>query len=291
VAKKAGPEFKSGRQEEGTVDCVPDSTGSCITNYQEYLESARSALLFRVNQMDSTDKKLKRMKVFKARVENKAGKAEFFENVTHVLRESMGGDIANPVCTSLAADAGQRLAAAVLDLYNRLDKCKTLVTQNCFIDDVVVGYNATLFAECDATNTALMAKVTECLNYQLTRKDSRSEDEKCLCWETVKDNIESLKSNSFIPQGNLTRNCIQAIAHSAPLIKDLQLSCTNTVIDCKKDEDEAIGVVNTCNKNAGGRMLVSNFRSFMDQEEDYRDEDYDLYGDEDYYTFDEDYYY
>ena len=38
-------------------------------------------------------------------------------------------------------------------------------------------------------------------------------------------------------------------------------------------------------------MLVSNFRSFMDQEEDYRDEDYDLYGDEDYYTFDEDYYY
>ena len=62
-------------------------------------------------------------------------------------------------------------------------------------------------------------------------------------------------------------------------------------LDCKKDEDEAIGVVNTCNKNAGGRMLVSNFRSFMDQEEDYRDEDYDLYGDEDYYTFDEDYYY
>ena len=40
--------------------------------------------------MDSTDKKLKRMKVFKARVENKAGKADFFENVTHVLRESMG---------------------------------------------------------------------------------------------------------------------------------------------------------------------------------------------------------
>ena len=54
-----------------------------------YLKFLRNKL-FQVNQMDSTDKKLKRMKVFKARVENKAGKAEFFENVTHVLRESMG---------------------------------------------------------------------------------------------------------------------------------------------------------------------------------------------------------
>ena len=65
------------------------------------------------------------------------------------------------------------------------------------------------------------------------------------------------------------------------------------IAGCKKSEDEAIGIVNACNKNKnGGRMLVSNFRSFMDQEEDYRDEDYDLYDDDDdYYTFDEDYYY
>ena len=62
------------------------------------------------------------------------------------------------------------------------------------------------------------------------------------------------------------------------------------IVECKKSEDEAIGIVNACNKNSGGRMLVSNFRSFMDQEEDYNDEDYDLY-DDDYYNFDEDYYY
>ena len=36
-------------------------------------------------------------------------------------------------------------------------------------------------------------------------------------------------------------------------------------------------------------MLVSNFRSFMDQEADYIDEDFDLYDDDDYYTFDYDY--
>ena len=40
--------------------------------------------------MDSTDKKLKRMKVFKLRVENKAGKTEFFHNVSEVLLEAMG---------------------------------------------------------------------------------------------------------------------------------------------------------------------------------------------------------
>ena len=57
-------------------------------------------------------------------------------------------------------------------------------------------------------------------------------------------------------------------------------------VECKKKEDEAIGIVNTCNKSTGGRMLVSNFRSFMDQEEDYLDEDMDLYDDDDYYTFD-----
>ena len=33
-------------------------------------------------------------------------------------------------------------------------------------------------------------------------------------------------------------------------------------------------------------MMVSNFRSFMDQEEDYLDEDMELYDDDDYYTFD-----
>ena len=58
------------------------------------------------------------------------------------------------------------------------------------------------------------------------------------------------------------------------------------IIACKQKEDEAIGIVNTCNKNSGERMMVSNFRSFMDQEEDYLDEDMELYDDDDYYTFD-----
>ena len=34
-------------------------------------------------------------------------------------------------------------------------------------------------------------------------------------------------------------------------------------------------------------MMVSNFRSFMDEEEDYIDEDLDLYDDDDFYTFDD----
>ena len=58
--------------------------------------------------------------------------------------------------------------------------------------------------------------------------------EKCLCWETVNDKIEIFKSNHFIQQGNETKNCIQAIAHSAPLIKTIQLNCTNTVIGKKR---------------------------------------------------------
>ena len=40
--------------------------------------------------MDSTDKKIKRIKVFKLRVENKAGKTEFFHNVSEILLEAMG---------------------------------------------------------------------------------------------------------------------------------------------------------------------------------------------------------
>ena len=41
---------------------------------------------------------------------------------------------------------------------------------------------------------------------------------------------------------------------------------------CKKSEDEAIAIVNACKKNEGGRILVSNFRSFMELEEEYHDE-------------------
>ena len=40
--------------------------------------------------MDSTDKKIKRMKVFKLRVENKAGKTDFFHNVSEILLDAMG---------------------------------------------------------------------------------------------------------------------------------------------------------------------------------------------------------
>ena len=57
------------------------------------------------------------------------------------------------------------------------------------------------------------------------------------------------------------------------------------IVACKKKEDEAIGIINACNKNTGGRMMVSNFRSFMDQEEDYLDMDMDMYDDDDHFDY------
>ena len=33
VAKKSGPEFKKGRQDAKTIDCVPDSTGNLSQRY------------------------------------------------------------------------------------------------------------------------------------------------------------------------------------------------------------------------------------------------------------------
>ena len=107
----------------------------------------------------------------------------------------------------------------------------------------MVRYNETLFAECNETNTELIAKVEECLNYDMTKNEDGSycqpaspyqlmfiSSAKCLCWENVAYKIDKLKSNTFIPQGNETRNCIQAIGHSSPLIRDIQLNCTNTII-------------------------------------------------------------
>ena len=41
--------------------------------------------------MDSTEKKINRMRAFRSRVENKAGKTDFFHNVTEVLLWAMGG--------------------------------------------------------------------------------------------------------------------------------------------------------------------------------------------------------
>ena len=110
-----------------------------------------------------------------------------------------------------------------------------------------VRYNDTLFDECNETNTGLMGKVEECLNYDLTKNEDGwycqhqapyqlilISSAKCLCWENIIFKIDKLKSNTFIPQGNETRNCIQAISYSAPMIKDIQLNCTDTVIGKKR---------------------------------------------------------
>ena len=96
------------------MTCLVDSSGNCAGNYQEFLEAARTALLFRVsilkdvsdssltfrgfdrkcfsqlNQIESIDNKVRRMKKFKKVVENKVEKVTFFENVTEILLEAMG---------------------------------------------------------------------------------------------------------------------------------------------------------------------------------------------------------
>ena len=87
------------------------SLGTCAANYDEFLETAHSALVFRVsiveedsefrkcsfqlNQIESIDNKVRRMTKFKKIVENKAGKVEFFKNVTDILLEAMGGYFSN----------------------------------------------------------------------------------------------------------------------------------------------------------------------------------------------------
>ena len=45
----------------------------------------------------------------------------------------LGGNISNPVCN------GQTQSSGITDLYSSLANCKTLVSNNCIIDDVLVG--------------------------------------------------------------------------------------------------------------------------------------------------------
>ena len=52
------------------------------------------------------------------------------------------------------------------------------------------------------------------------------------------------------------------------------------ILDCKKLEDSAIGIINSCNSaTSGSRMIISHFREFManeDEEDEVENEiDYD----------------
>ena len=54
-------------------------------------------------------------------------------------------------------------------------------------------------------------------------------------------------------------------------------------------KDEAIQIVNSSQKNKGGKFFISNFRSFMNLEEDYHEDDFELYDDYDYSSLELDY--
>ena len=51
--------------------------------------------------------------------------------------------------------------------------------------------------------------------------------------------------------------------------------------ECKRYEDSAIAIINSCQKNDGGRLLISDFRSFLEQEEEEHQDDFELYDDYD----------
>ena len=58
------------------------------------------------------------------------------------------------------------------------------------------------------------------------------------------------------------------------------------VTECKGHEDRAIAIVNSCKKNEGGKIIISNFRTFLEDEEDAHQDDFELYDDYDGQDFD-----
>jgi len=159
-----------------------------------------------------------------------------------------------------------------------------------------VGYNQTAFDYCLDEAQKLRAKVDDCLNYEMVREDTRTEDAKCECWKGTVSMINLFKKDKFINQLNEageieTKNCVEATKFSSPFITKTQRNCTETVIECKGYEDSAIAIINSCQKNDGGRLLISDFRSFLEQEEEEHQDDFELYDDydefdvNDYFSF------
>jgi len=242
------------------VACVEDFSATCANDKDAYIGSMFESYKYRLNQLENNAQKYNRIKRFYKVIQNKKSKLNDFKNTSLWLKAVVGGDVDNPNCEG---DTG---GETVTELYYNLAGCNESLPAGCNDDTTVLEIDQGVFDSCFTLNEEIIEKISECNEIDLT-----DEEGKCQCFDNAMFRIDSFKTLEYqmaTPEGTVAKKCFDAFKDAAPKVTKQYRECISALQFCKKEEDKAISVLNSCNSATSRGVVVSHYRAFMDAEED-----------------------
>lgn len=263
---RAGENKQQLKRQSVCTEVPPAATcdGTEVFTNEEIFKLVKTAMTFRMVQLNNYDQRFNRMKASMKVINGKGGKYEEFQETSKHLLSAIGGDISNPRCLSNSDSDTKTMDKSVRTL-DVLQNCTRVINITCRINTTVLNdINRAFFNTCDTSRTTMLDKMKECKAY-----DSSDPTKLCLKYKCWKES--NVMVNNFKQAG-----CMDII--------EVEKEMTNTKKDCKakfqackQAQDEAISSINSCGDEA--TPVMSNFRSMLVEDEDYEDYDYYDYDD------------
>merc|ERR1712051_722054 len=193
------------------TSCMNDA---CINNAVKYMKQLKGAVKSFGNQYN-------RIVRNKKQTTGKAGKKDEFEPYLIKLRETGGGNSSNMSCNGEMNEGATNL----LNLYNSLETCKTIINNTCH-EDNMPAINMTFLDACKATMDGFVNETADAI--------AATGAAACLLWES-----EKLANMSA-----MLKDC--GISESTDGHTTAMKACKGNFSFCRGEEDKVSKLVSAC---------------------------------------------
>merc|ERR1712051_830886 len=194
-----------------TSSCMNDA---CINNAVKYMKQLKGAVKSFGNQYN-------RIVRNKKQTTGKAGKKDEFEPYLIKLRETGGGNSSNMSCNGEMNEGATNL----LNLYNSLETCKTIINNPCH-EDNMPAINMTFLDACKATMDGFVNETADAI--------AATGAAACLLWES-----EKLANMSA-----MLKDC--SISETTDGHTTAMKACKKEFSFCRGEEDKVSKLVSAC---------------------------------------------
>merc|ERR1712051_626963 len=193
------------------TSCMNDA---CINNAVKYMKQLKGAVKSFGNQYN-------RIVRNKKQTTGKAGKKDEFEPYLIKLRETGGGNSSNMSCNGEMNEGATNL----LNLYNSLETCKTIINNTCH-EDNMPAINMTVLDACKATMDGFVNETADAI--------AATGAAACLLWES-----EKLANMSA-----MLKDC--SISETTDGHTTAMKACKGNFSFCRGEEDKVSKLVSAC---------------------------------------------
>jgi len=231
-AKKSKP---TGSQESRQSCGDTQVNETCVQN-------AIDSLNFEKNQIQNFFKQKARLQAQNKTTSNKQGKKGEFEDAAKYLLTAIGGNISSPTC-----GGSRRSAESASSTYNTLINCSSSIKAACTLPKG--AFNATTKIKLDACAEIFNKSKTAADDCRKNTLYVSNGTAACSCWAKAAIGI------------TLARSAGCSATDTSKQVKAQKNKCIKAFGDCKKAEDEAVGLIHTClgasvqNISATGRQF------------------------------------